>query len=91
MRVELPGVVHLSVEEVPGPTMVLSDETVIAAPAVRVATVERVEMDDPEFQRQLKKFKEIQSLQFIVDLAPGRHRVRISFVFEVEPAQVETF
>jgi len=86
-RVELSAVVHLSVEEIPGATAVLGhgEETM---PATRVATIEDVEMDDPGFQQKLKQFREIGSLQFVTDLSPGRHRGRLSIVFEVAP---ETF
>jgi hypothetical protein len=86
VKIEVVAIVRFSVEEIPGPAMVLSDGEAHQAPPVRVATVDEVEAlrggtwDD--HQRILKEFKKLGPLQFITELPAGPHRGQVTVVFE---------
>ena len=86
MKIEIAAVVRFSVEEIPGPALVLSDGEAHQAPPVRVATVDEVETlwggTSQDHQRIRKEFKKLGPLQFITELPPGTHQGRVTVVFE---------
>lgn len=88
------AVLQISVEEIAGPTLVLSDGEV-ADPPTRVATIEDVvevqgfAMDQQQAQKIVKQIKSMGLPQYITKLEPGRYRarVRVSYVIEPEPGE----